>query len=77
VLAELQNPRGEFTVVLARGPVSGPPAEVPAGADLLHEFGLLTESGLSRRASIRSLASKYDLPSRRVYQAIESARGRH
>ena len=38
VLAGLQNPRGEFTVVLARAPVSGPPAEVPAEADLLREF---------------------------------------
>ncbi|MYH28594.1 MAG: 16S rRNA (cytidine(1402)-2'-O)-methyltransferase [Acidobacteria bacterium] len=77
VLAGLQNPRGEFTVVLARAPVSGAPAEVPVGADLLREFWRLTESGLSRRASIRSLASKYDVPSRRVYQAIEGARGRH
>ena len=77
VLAGLQNPRGEFTVVLARAPVSGPPAEVPAEADLLREFWRLTETGLSRRASIRSLASKYDVPSRSVYQALESARGRH
>ena len=77
VLSGLQSPRGEFTVVLARAPESDPPAEVPADADLLREFWHLTESGLSRRASIRSLASKYDVPSRRVYRAIESARGRH
>ena len=77
VLAGLPSPRGEFTVVLARARTSVPPTEVPAGAELLHEFWHLTESGLSRRESIRSLASRYDVSSHRVYQAIESARGRH
>ena len=76
VLATLPSPRGEFTVVLGPGPAPVPRPEVPAEAELLHEFGLLTEGGLSRRASIRSLATKYDVPSRRVYRAIESARGR-
>ena len=76
VLATLASPRGEFTVVLSPSPAPAPRPEVPAEAELFHEFGLLTEGGLSRRASIRSLATKYDVPSRRVYQAIESARER-
>ena len=76
VLATLASPRGEFTVVVSPGPAPVAQPEVPAEAELFHEFGLLTEGGLSRRASIRSLATKYDVPSRRVYQAIESARER-
>ncbi len=76
VLAALPNPRGEFTVVLKQAPAPGAQPEIPVETELLHEFGLLTEGGLSRRASIRSLASKYDVSSRTVYQAIESARER-
>ena len=76
VLAELPEPRGEFTVVLTRAGPSGDQPEVPPDAELLQEFCLLTESGRSRRASIRSLASKYDVASRKVYHAIESARDR-
>ena len=76
VLVALQEPRGEFTVVLKRPEMLEPQPAVPPDMDLLKEFGLLAETGLSRRASIRSLASKYDLSSRRVYQVIESARGR-
>ncbi len=76
VLAALASPRGEFTVVVSPSRAPVPQPEVPAEAELFHEFGLLTEGGLSRRASIRSLATKYDVPSRRVYQAIESARER-
>lgn len=74
VLAALPRPRGEFTVVLSPAPASRPGA--PAESELFREFGLLTEGGLSRRASIRSLAARYDVPSRQVYQAIESARER-
>ncbi len=74
VLAALPRPRGEFTVVLSPAPASRP--GTPAESELFREFGLLTEGGLSRRASIRSLAARYDVPSRQVYQAIESARER-
>jgi 16S rRNA C1402 (ribose-2'-O) methylase RsmI len=77
VLAGLPSPRGEFTIVLAGARTSDPPPEVPSESDLLREFGLLTETGLSRRASIRSLAAKYDVPSRQVYQALETARDRN
>ncbi len=77
VLAGLPSPRGEFTIVLAGARTSDPPREVPSESDLLREFWLLTETGLSRRASIRSLAAKYDVPSRQVYQAIETARDRN
>lgn len=74
VLPGLAAPRGEFTVVVS--PSERPEAlpEVPAGAKLVEEFGQLTSTGLSRRASIRSLAARYALPSRAVYQALETAR---
>ena len=76
VLAALPRPRGEFTVVLSPAPASAARPGAPAESELFREFGLLTEGGLSRRASIRSLAARYDVPSRQVYQAIESARER-
>ena len=74
VLARLREPRGEFTVVLAPAETADRPPVVPPETELLKEFWHLTESGLSRRASIRSLAAKYDVSSRRVYQAVEGAR---
>ena len=75
VLDAMHEPRGEFTVVLTRAVASARQPEVPPEAELLEEFRHLAAAGLSRRASIRSLAAKYDLPSRQVYQAIEGARG--
>lgn len=75
VLDAMHEPRGEFTVVLTRAAASARQPEVPPEAELLEEFRHLAAAGLSRRASIRSLAAKYDLPSRQVYQAIEGARG--
>ena len=74
VLARLREPRGEFTVVLTPAETVDRPPAVPPETELLKEFFHLTENGLSRRASIRSLAAKYDVSSRRVYQAVEDAR---
>ena len=75
VLDRLQAPRGEFTVVVLPG--ERPPEAGRAArriAKLAAEFGHLTASGLTRRASIRALATRYALPSREVYQAIETER---
>ena len=41
-------------------------------SNLLAEFGHLTESGLSRRAAIRTLATRYRCSSRDIYQRIET-----
>ena len=76
VLDGLPEPRGEFTVVLSSAAPADRPAAVPPEAELLKELGCLTDNGLSRRASIRSLAAKYDVSSRRMYQAIVVARER-
>ena len=74
VLIALREPRGEFTIVLTRGDVPDAKPEMPPAAELLEEFCHLTEAGLSRRASIRSLAARYDVSSRLVYRAIEDVR---
>lgn len=74
VLGVLREPRGEFTVVLTRAETAGRRTEVPPETEIFEEFCHLTESGLSRRASIRALAARYDVPSRRVYRALEEAR---
>ena len=71
----LDEPRGEFTVVLTPAERAAVRPEVPSEGKLLEEFCQLTDRGLSRRESIRLLATKYDVSSRRVYQAIEGARG--
>ena len=72
----LKLPRGEFTVVVAplaiQPNISGP---APQGSKLTDEFGLLTEfRGLTRRAAIAELASKYGLSSREVYARLEAAK---
>jgi len=72
VLAQVGEPRGEFTVVL--GPVTEAP-EAPSTPDdetLAAEFGRLAESqGLGRRAALATVARKYRRPAREVYAAIE------
>jgi 16S rRNA (cytidine1402-2'-O)-methyltransferase len=73
VLAGLQAPRGEFTVVLGGANVAvEAPRPVPTDSDLLLEFGQLTEmSGLGRRGAVSALAARYGVPSREIYRAIE------
>lgn len=62
VLERLQDPRGEFTVVLEVGqsPDIGPPIEQP-GAD-------------SKRATIAALAKNYGVSTNDVYRALEALR---
>ena len=74
VLVALREPRGEFTIVLTPGGAPDAKPAMPPPTELLEEFGHLTDAGLSRRASIRSLAGKYDVSGRQVYQAIEDVR---
>jgi len=74
-LEQLQEPRGEYTVVIScPAPVDGPAVEVPKG-ELVAEFGQLTEQGdLSRRAIVKQLAVKYGVSPREVYATIEDAK---
>jgi 16S rRNA (cytidine1402-2'-O)-methyltransferase len=75
VLSRLGEPRGEYTVVLAGA--SDDDAEQSAQTtdnQLLTEFGLLTETGLSRREALAELASRHRLRSRDVFAAVDRAR---
>jgi len=73
VLEHLDQPRGEFTVVLGAPSLA---QQVPAGAPdderLRLEFGRLTsDEGLTRRAAITRLVSRHGLGAREVYAALE------
>jgi 16S rRNA (cytidine1402-2'-O)-methyltransferase len=73
--AELPQ-RGEFTVVIARAEAAAISAGgLPSAATLAAEFGHLTESDRSgRREILRTLATKYGVSTREVYEAIERGR---
>ena len=72
----LPEPRGEYTLVIGgKGRDVGPQNRViPTPCELAHEFGELTESGLTRRGAISALAKKYGLHARDVYQAVLQTR---
>jgi 16S rRNA (cytidine1402-2'-O)-methyltransferase len=74
-LQQLQEPRGEFTLVISpANPADGEVVDVPK-SDLVAEFGQLTEQGaLSRRAIVKQLAAKYRVSQREVYATIEDAK---
>jgi 16S rRNA (cytidine1402-2'-O)-methyltransferase len=76
VIAELAQPRGEFTVVLAGADESESTTGVPASAEVLvDEFYRLTNSErLLRRRAISQIAVRFNMSSRDVYQIIEKAK---
>jgi 16S rRNA (cytidine1402-2'-O)-methyltransferase len=73
VLARLESPRGEFTVVIA--PASGQDARSEAEVEPAQVFSefcqLIEKTGCSRRAAIADLARTYSIPAREVYKMIE------
>ena len=75
-LRQLQEERGEFTLVVAGAKVGETGAqEVPAPGQVAHEFGELTNTAaVSRRAAIRTLAAKYSISSRDVFSLLERAK---
>jgi 16S rRNA (cytidine1402-2'-O)-methyltransferase len=76
VLVRLDEPRGEFTVVVDIGHITeSTKPEAPSGVEMLTELGRMTiESGLPRRRAINVLARKYQRPPNEVYEAIEAAK---
>ena len=76
ILASLDEPRGEFTVVIGPAEADQEDApELPGDSRLLSEFYQLTESdGLTRRDALSRLATRYRSPSREVYAALERAK---
>jgi 16S rRNA (cytidine1402-2'-O)-methyltransferase len=75
-LEQLDEPRGEFTVVVS--PASGAAAdhaELPPLDRLVREFGELTKCGRgSRRDVVRDLAKRYGLTSRDMYRLLEGGK---
>ncbi|MEN3336889.1 MAG: rRNA (cytidine1402-2-O)-methyltransferase [Acidobacteriota bacterium] len=67
--------RGEFTVVISGNqPTSGITA-APDAAVAAAEFGRLTNvDGLSRRAALKTLALRFDMPARAVFDLLEQAK---
>jgi 16S rRNA (cytidine1402-2'-O)-methyltransferase len=67
--------RGEFTLVVSGNrPIDAP--EAPSSpASVAAEFGRLTNiDGLSRRAALKALAVRFNVPARRVFDLLEEAK---
>jgi len=75
-LKDTKPPRGEYTLVIfPTNKPAGRKIDAPEPPEMASEFGQLTLSeGLSRRAALRALAEKYDLPTREVFSLLERAR---
>ena len=76
VLARLDTPRGEFTIVLGGAvPHDDAPPPLPDPPSLLSAFYQMTKNnGMSRRDAISQLAGRYRVGSREIYKAIEEAK---
>jgi 16S rRNA (cytidine1402-2'-O)-methyltransferase len=75
ILAGLDNPRGEFTVVLAGwDEQTGVHDGQVDDNQLLTEFGRLTENGRTRREAISELAELHRIRARDVFSALDRAR---
>ena len=73
--ADLEE-RGEFTLVV-QGSSSrdSDPSSPPRGEQLRAEFGLLTNNGASsRREAIKTLAKRYGMSSRAVFDSLEQSK---
>jgi 16S rRNA (cytidine1402-2'-O)-methyltransferase len=78
VLSRLEQPRGEFTVVVGPRPAQNRSID-RSGADSLRDravalFGQLTKLGRTRRQAISEAAKTFELPVRTVYAAVEEAK---
>ena len=66
------TPRGEYTGVVWPSPTRRLPSEeLPTGADLLSELGVLTNKSGSRREAVRELGRKYGLTTKQMYNKVE------
>ena len=66
------TPRGEYTGVVWPSPTQRLPSEeLPNGADLLSELGVLTNNSGSRRKAVRELGRRYGLTTKQMYNEVE------
>jgi 16S rRNA (cytidine1402-2'-O)-methyltransferase len=74
-LAGLLEERGEFTLVVAGAAAETETVVAPAAAQLVSEFGQMTNNEpLGRREAIRTLAQKYRISAREVFALLEEAK---
>jgi len=74
-LAQLGEPRGEYTIVVRLPDTWAQPVDFPGDAELLTEFGVLTESVPGRRRDVvRLLAGKYGRTPGEIYGRLEQAK---
>jgi 16S rRNA (cytidine1402-2'-O)-methyltransferase len=74
-LANLAEPRGEYTVVVQLPAPDRDTVEIPNEHDLVVEFGLMTKSWLGdRRSLVAFLAGKYGTTPRDIYARIEQGK---
>jgi 16S rRNA (cytidine1402-2'-O)-methyltransferase len=74
-LAGLLEERGEFTLVVAGAAAETEAVIAPAAAQLVSEFGHMTNNEpLGRREAIRTLAQKYRISAREVFALLEEAK---
>jgi 16S rRNA (cytidine1402-2'-O)-methyltransferase len=74
-LDAIQDPIGEFTLVVAPSALKLAAPAVPSDVDVADEFGLMTNKmGFERREALRELGKKYGLATRQVYDTIERAK---
>jgi 16S rRNA (cytidine1402-2'-O)-methyltransferase len=67
--------RGEFTLVVSGFRPSGGAEAAPSPASAAAEFGRLTNiEGLSRRAALKALAIRFNVPARTVFDLLEEAK---
>ncbi|HWR08552.1 16S rRNA (cytidine(1402)-2'-O)-methyltransferase [Sporomusa sp.] len=67
------QPRGEFTILVAGRPAGEEVAEEPdslAGLDVIQAVAALINRGINKKDAIREVASQRGLPKRQVYQAV-------
>jgi hypothetical protein len=76
VLAKLEHPIGEFTVVVAPAPTrAASPGVEPSDEDVVSMFGQITRTvGVTRREAVREVSARLGLPVRQVYAAIERSK---
>ncbi len=70
----VQEPRGEFTLVVAGAVQSGAPP-VAAPADPAAAVSALVAGGVAKQEDIRQVAVRFGLPRRTVYQAVIAGEG--
>jgi 16S rRNA (cytidine1402-2'-O)-methyltransferase len=74
---EAHDPRGEFTLILLPDAISIADQPVALSDDeAWHEFGRLTQNGLSRRDAIAALARQTQRPAREIYACVERGKER-